>query len=360
MVSMDHIMSPNRTNRYRLNSPRSAGPAWAALSACIVAAAIILQAMAARGGVRTVIGGRGDGSRTVVGMGRSSPPPIPVRGSATAYFAGWGTHTENGTMYRTISVAIDEARHVQRMILANENAGGAYDPGKHVKKLSETLKVGDAVGFHYLTVYGRTYAAGIKLTKPLPSGPGAAPFTLISSKTVRSGNRNVMLLTVNAGVIPCQFSVVEELDDKGRSRPSREVTDALKEFYRGDLLNLEYNTVDYKFVLTGVKAARRSSRGTLIKITDRKIKGYKHMVAMIKTSTRTMTLTDPEAVIKLNLVNVANPTPDPPVQTALKSLKSGDYVRFTHRRQRGVFWLEEITPTARPTTRPSAPARRIR
>ena len=361
IVSLDHVMSPKRTNRCRLNPARSAGPGWIALSAGMVTAAVILHTVAASGGVKTVIGGSGTGKRTVVGMGRSTPQPKPVRGSATAYFAGWGTHTENGTTRRTISVAIDDARRVQRMILANENPGGVYNPGKHVKKLSETLKIGDAVGFHFLMVSERIFAAGITLEKPLPSEPGAAPFTLISTKTVRSGGQKVTILTANAGVIPCTFRLAEEVDENGRSRPSRKVTDTLKKFCRGDLLELEYKTINFQFVVTGVKAATRSSQGMLTKITHRKLKGYKHMVARIKTSKRTMTLTDPEAVIKLELKNVANPPPDPPVQTTLKSLQPGDHVMFKYRRQRGVYWLDEIYPVSRnrPTTRPSKSAKRI-
>ncbi|MBC8374121.1 MAG: hypothetical protein H8E53_11040 [Planctomycetes bacterium] len=344
-------MSPNCTNRCRLKAARSV---------VIVAAAVILQTVAVYGGVKTVIGGRrGRGPRTVIGMGRSTPQPQPVRGTASAYFAGWGTLTENGTTRRTISVAIDDARRVQKMILANENPDGAYDPGKHVKKLSETLKIGDAVGFHFLIANERVYAAGITLNKPLPGGSGAAPFTLIGSKTVRSGRQSAMFLTANAGVIPCTFRVADEVDENGKSRPSRKVTEALKQFCRGDLLELEYKTVNFQFVVTGVKAAIRSGQGMLTKITSRKLKGYKHMVTLIKTSKRTMTLTDPQAVIELNLKNVANPTPDPPVQTMLKALTPGDYVMFKYRRQRGVYWLEEIYPTSRPTTRPSHAANRI-
>jgi hypothetical protein len=347
---MDHIMSPNCTNRYRFNR---------ALLTVIVTAAVILHTVAAGAGVKTVIGGTGTGRRTVVGMGRSTPQPKPIRGSATAYFAGWGTHTENGTTRRTISVAIDDARRVQRMILANENPGGSYNPGKHIKKLSETLKIGDAIGFHFLMVSERIFAAGITLEKPLPREPGAAPFTLIGTKTVRSGGQKITILTANAGVIPCTFRVAEEVDENGKSRPNRKITEALKQFCRSDLLELEYKTINFQFVLTGVKAARRSGQGTLVKITERRLKGYKHMVARIKTSKRTMTLTDPEAVIKLELKNVANPPPDPPVQTTLKSLKPGDQVMFKYRRQKGAYWLDEIYPVSRPTTRPSRPASRI-
>jgi hypothetical protein len=355
MVSLDHIMSPNRTNRYRLNKPQTVA---------VLAVAVILHSVAVYGGVRTgtVVSGSGSGTgkRTVVGMGRSLPPPEPVRGSATAYFAGWGTHIENGTARLTMSVAIDEARRVQRIILPNTDPDAAtLDPGKSIKKLAETLKIGDAVGFYYMMVYNRIYATGVTLVKPLPSEPGAAPFTLIGSKIVRSGKQNVMILTANAGVIPCTFRVAEEIDDKGQPRPSRKVTDALKQFCRSDLLELEYKTVNFQFVLTGIKAARRSGEGVLTKITDRKFEGYKHMVAKIKTSKRTLTLTDPEAVIELELKNVASPPPDPPVQTALKSLGPDDYVMFKYRRQRGVYWLDEIYPASQPTTRPSDAAKGI-
>ena len=355
MVNLDHIMSPNRTNRYRLNRVQAVA---------VLAVAVILHSVAVYGGVRTgtVVSGSGVGTRkrTVVGMGRSLPPPKPVRGSATAYFVGWGTHVENGTAMLTMSVTIDEARRAQRIILPNTDPDGAtLNPGKSVKTLAETLRIGDAVGFYYMMVYNRIYATGVTLVKPLPSEPGAAPFTLIGSKTVRSGRQNVMIFTANAGVIPCTFRVAEEIDDKGQSRPSRKVTDALKQFCRSDLLELEYKTVNFQFVLTGVKAARCSGQGVLTKITDRRLKGYKHMVARIKTSKRTLTLTDPEAVIELNLKNVANPSPDPPVQTALKSLEPDDYVKFKYRRQRGVYWLDEITPSSRPAAKPSTPAKGI-
>ena len=322
----------------------------------ILAAAIILHAAAAYGGPRggTVVSGGGTRKRTIVGMGRKAPPPEPVRGSATAYFTGWGTYVDGGRAMLTMSVTIDKAQRVQRIIIPNADPDGVViDPGERIEKLAETLKIGDAVFFHYMMIYNRIYATGIKLVKRLPDRPGAAPFTFIGKKIVRSGKGGMMTVTANAGMIPCKFRVPEEVDANGISRPSSKVADALKQFCRSDLLELEYKTENFQFVLTGVKAARKTGHGALVKITGRKIKGYKHMVAMIKTPRRTLTLVDPEAVIKLELANVADPPPDPPVQTALKSLKPGDYVMFKYRRQRGVYWLDELYPASRPE--PTAP-----
>ncbi|MDP6634600.1 MAG: hypothetical protein QGG42_06865 [Phycisphaerae bacterium] len=338
-------MSAKRTNRYRLNPV----PSIAVLSV-----AIILHAVAAAGGIgtRTVITGSG-GKRTTVGMGTipNAPTPKPIRGVATAYFAKWGTHVENGTASLTMSVAIDEARRVQKVIIPNKDPKSVViAPDSQVKKLAETLKIGDAVKFNFMILNNRIYAANVLMVKPVSTESGAAPFTFIGTKSVRVGKQNIMTVTANAGVIPCTFRVPEEVDSKGRSRPLSKVADQLKKFCRSDLLELEYKTVNYQFVLTGVKAARRTDQGVIVKITSGKIKGYKHMVAKIKTARRTLTLTDPEAVIELKLKNVANPTPDPPVQTTLKTLKPNDYVMFKYRRQRGVYWLDEIYPASRPHT----------
>ena len=344
-------MSAERTNRYRLNG------AW---SVALLAAVVILQAVAAQGGIRTgtvtsssrtAAGGR---KTTSVGMGtisnsRRVVDPVVSTGTSGAYFSGWGTVVENGTASLTMSVAIDQGRHVQKIRIPNITPNSiTLNPGADIKKLADTLRIGDAVKFKYTIIGNRIYGTKISLLKRLSAESGAASFVFIGSKLVGSGKQKIMTVTANAGVTPCTFRVPEEVDDKGRPRPLAKVTDALKTFCRGDLLELEYKTVDYQFVLTGVKAARKSSRGVIVKVIDGKIKGYKHMGAMIKTTKRTLTLTDPEPVIELKLQNVTSPTPDPPVQTALKTLKPGDYVMFKYRRQRGVYWLDEIYATSHP------------
>ncbi|MCP4374717.1 MAG: hypothetical protein GY794_00845 [bacterium] len=347
-------MSTKCTNRYRLYGVLAVVLLFAVTLHSTATAQVVQDVKTSTVTSGTVLDTSGTisanrGNATVgIGLGVSPPQPQAVRGTASAYFAGWGTYTNGGTSWITMSVAIDKARHVQKLILPNEKPNGLCNPGKEVKTLSKTLKIGDAVGFHYLKLPGRIYAAKIKLVKPLPKGSGAAPFTLIRSKTSRSTSQKTMLLTANAGVIPCTFRVAEEIGEDGEIRPSRKVTDALKKFCRSDLLELEYKTVDFKFILTGVKAAVRSGEGTLTKITSKKIKGYQHLATLIKTSKRTMTLIDPEAVIKLNLKNVSDATPDPPVQTALKNLAPGDRVKFRYRRQKGTYWLEEIYQISQP------------
>ena len=288
---------------------------------------------------------------------KAPPPPKPVRGWASAYFAGWGTHTENGKTTLTMSVAIDDNRKIQRIILPNiDPKSGKLDPGKPVKELAKTLKIGDAIGFNYLMYDKRFYAAGLTLEKTAGAKKQPPAFTYIGKKLVRSGKDKAMFVTANAGVIPCTFRVPEEIDENGKSRPLKKVTDALKTFCRSDLVELEYKTVNFQFVLTGVKPAVKSGKGTLTKITERKIKGYKHLVALIKTAKRTMTLTDPEAVIKLKLKNVPNPAPDPQVQTVLPTLKPGDKVTFKYGRHRAAYWLKEIHLVGSPTTKPAGAA----
>ncbi|MDP6634601.1 MAG: hypothetical protein QGG42_06870 [Phycisphaerae bacterium] len=363
-------MSAKCTNRRRL------GGAWAVaivlVGVILQAGAVDAQTVARDVTTDTVTSGTVlDASATVssdmryvtVGMGaqNSKHTLIPARGLAAAFFTAWGTHVENGTASLTMSVAIDKARRVQKIIIPNKDPKSVViAPDDQVKKLAETLKIGDAVKFNFMILDKRIYAANVSMVKPVSAESGAAPFTFIGTKSVRVGKQNIMTVTANAGVTPCTFRVPEEIDAKGRSRPVARVADALKKFCRGDLLDLEYKTVNYQFVLTGVKAARKSSQGEIVRVLNGRIRGYEHMGVRIKTDKRTLTLTDPEPVIKLKLKNVSNPSPDPPVQTALKTLKPGDYVMFTYRRQRGVYWLDGIYPASRPDTKSPTQAKGIK
>ena len=339
----------------RMNRPRRNAGKLVVLFLCGVLIHTLANAAVRTG---TVISGSGSGKRTTVGMGTLAPrgpQPKPLRGTTTAYFTGWGTLVEKGTATLTMSVTIDQARRIQRIIIPNRDPKAVkMDPGDHVKKLAETLKIGDAVKFDFLITGNRVYGTNISLYKALSTGPGAAPFTFIRSKLIPAGKQKIMTVTATAGVNPCTFRVPEEVDDKGRSVPQRKVADQLKKFCRSDLLDLEYKTVNYHFVLTGVKAARKSDQGRVLKIDKTKIKGYEHMVVSIKTDRRTLRLIDPEPIIELKLKNVANPAPDPQVQTALKTIKPDDYVMFKYRRQRSVYWLDEIYPSSQSGPNPSS------
>ncbi|MDP6546796.1 MAG: hypothetical protein QGH60_22715 [Phycisphaerae bacterium] len=357
-------MSAKRINGDRFNG------AW---TLAIVLAAILLHAAAANAQVvvRDVIidtvrsGTVLDSTATVsrdrryvtVGMGlqNSGHTLRPAEGVAAAHFADWGMRIENGAAMLAMFVAIDRGRRIQKIIIPNKDPDAVtLGPEESVKKLAETLKIGDSVKFNY-TIYGnRIFGSNISLLKRMPTKSGAAAFTFIRSRMVRVGKQNIMTVTANAGVTPCTFRVPEEIDANERSRPLAKVTDALKNFRRGDLLDLEYKTVNYQFVLTGVKAARKLGHGEIVKILSRRSKGYEHLGAKIKTDKRTLRLTDPEPVIKLKLRNVSNPTPDPPVQTALRTFKPGDYVMFRYRRQRGVYWLDGIYPTSRHESKPES------
>ena len=282
-----------------------------------------------------------------------------VRGQSVGRFRRWGTHVESGAAMLAMFVATDEPRQVEKkIIIPNMNpAASRPSPDESVKKLADTLKVGDAVKFNHIIFGDHIYGADISLIKHPPTEGGAAPFVFIGSRLVRTGKGNTMTVTANAGVIPCTFRVPEEIDLKGRSKPIAKVAGALKNFRRGDLLELEYKTVDYKFILTGVKPAECMGQGVLRRISHAKFNGYKHMIATIKMPKRTIKLVDPEAVIELNLKGAPDPAPDPPVQTALKTLKPEDFVIFKYRRQRGVYWLDGIYPASRPTAMKPAPVK---
>ncbi|MBT3199175.1 MAG: hypothetical protein HN350_04585 [Phycisphaerales bacterium] len=302
-----------------------------------------------------------NGKRTSVGMGvmPSHTKVELVRGVAAAYFTRWGTHVEDGVAMLTMHVAIDGANRTQKIILPNKDPEGATrNPEDGVVKLAKTLKIGDAVMFNYLVYADQIFGANVQLFQRIADKPGAARFVYTGSKLVGSGKNKIMIVTAKAGVTPCVFKVPEEIGRDGKSKPIAKITDALKKFCTADLLELEYKTVDYQFVVTGVKAAKCTGRGFVTRITDTKRKGYKHMVAMIKTTKRIMTLIDPEAVIVLKMKNVSAPPIEPPVQTALKTLEPKNFVIFKYRRQRGVYWLDDIYPASPPPPKKTKPVKK--
>jgi len=365
MVKVGYTMSASCTDRYHLNvaplgvllvvvmglHSGTSGQVVQDIQTSTVTSGTVLD-------VNATINARRNG--VVMGIRASNSQVSLARGQSIARFARWGMHVENGMPMLAMFVADDDAQRVQKKIVIpnKDPAAPGPSPGESVKKLAATLKIGDAVKFNH-TIFGEhTYAADISpIERPPAKGAAAAPFVFIGSRLARTGKRTTMTVTANAGMIPCTFRVPEELDLEGRSKPIDKVASALKNFHRSDLLELDYKTVDYKFILTGVKPAESMGQGVLRRISHAKFNGYKHMIATIKMPKRTIKFVDPEAVIKLNLKGTPEAATDGPVQTALKTLKPEDFVIFKYRRQRGVYWLDGIYPASRPTDMKPAPVK---
>jgi len=298
-------------------------------------------------------------NRVLTTISASSSSLKLVRGQSIARFLRWERHVENRAAMLAMIVAVDKGKRVRKtIVIPNMSpAAGGSTPDESVKELAETLKIGDTVKFNYTMIGNRIYGSDILRPRQSPTKCADAPFVFISSRSVRTGKRIAMTVTANAGGVPCTFIVPEEVDLQGRRKPIAKIVDALKKFHRGDLLDIEYKTKDYKFIMTGAKAAECMTHGVLRRISYTNIRGYKHMVAAIKTPKGSVIrLVDPEAVIELDLRNAPDATADPPVQTALKTLKPKDFVIFKYRRQRGVCWLEGIYPASRMLAVKPAPA----
>jgi hypothetical protein len=278
-----------------------------------------------------------------------------TRGQSIANFIRWGINVENGAPMLAMFVAMDEAWGVEKEILIrNTNpAAAGPSPNESVKQLAEKLKIGDSVKFKHVIFDDHYFGDDITLIEHPPATGGVAPFVFIGSRFARTGKQRRMTVTANAGTISCTFRVPQETDRQGRSKPLTRIASVLASFRRGDLVDLDYKTEDYKFILTGIKPAECMGHGVIRRISYTKFNGYKHMVATIKMPKRTVKLVDPEAVIELDLKE----SPDRPVQTALKTLKPDDFVIFKYRRQRGVYWLNGIYPASRPIAMKPAPVK---
>ena len=304
IVKAGHTMSASRTDRYHLNMTPLGVILVVAAGLHSVASAQVVQDVrigTVTSGTVLDVDATVNARRNAVLMGiRTSISDVNLtRGQSIANFIRWGMHVENGAAMLAMFVAMDEARRVEKKIIIRNTdpAATGPSPDESVKKLAGTLRIGDAVKFNHVLFGGRFYGDDISPIERPPATGGAAPFVFIRSRLARAGKRSRMTVTANAGAIPCTFKVPEEIDLQGRSKPIARVAGALANFRRGDLLELDYKTKDYKFVLTGVKAAECMGHGVLRRISCTRLNGYKHMIATIKMPKRTIKLVDPEAVI---------------------------------------------------------------
>ena len=245
-------------------------------------------------------------------------------------------------------------RKTTTLIVPNKGAKDRkINPRADVAKLAGRLKIGDTVRFGYSSLAGRMTVTKLSITR-FAGRPDAEPkpFIFVSSRKLRTTKQSCLAVTARRDTTSWTFlaDLPEEKDSKGEvgadaaeSGAARALAEKAGRFRPGDLVSLEYKTVDYRFILTDIRARRMSGRGRLVRLGKRNIEGTVHDMALIATAGLPLS-----AVVPTVKGDDGRPAGDPKVTGAMKDLKLKQPVEFKYRREGGIIWLDEIAPAGEP------------
>ena len=280
--------------------------------------------------------------------------PKPVKGSVYGTFVGWGAGSDGKS--RTVCVQIIPKGRSSKVSLNVPNSSSKSTkatPVGFVTRVAGSLKLGDTVKIGYSSVAKRIWMTSLsrsgRPSKSKSKSPGAdqtasEAFVFVGSRKVRTSAGMRVAVLARKGSNMWTFSVPSEpADTKPKSQSysrSMETSNSAPKkppslaeqtaaFSPGDIVALGYKTVNYKFVLKSIAPYRMSATGRLTRVGKRSVRGVTYDAVFVRTSKQSLSL-----VVPLTLAST------------LETLKTGQPVNVTYRKQGGVMWLDEITPTA--------------
>lgn len=294
-------------------------------------------------------------------------PPKPVKGSCEGTFVGWGTGSDGKS--RTVAIQIVPTGKSSKVSLNVPNSTkGKTSPVSYVAKVADKLKIGDTVKIGYSSLGGQTWMTSLSpggsssKSKSRSGGDTAASeaFTFVSSRKVKTSGGMRVSLVARKGSITWTFQLPAETPaaadaktssyngDEGTADTESDKPATLSaqvaEFKSGDLVALGYKTVNYKFVLESIAPYRMSATGRLLKKGKRGIRGVIYNAVFIRTAKQSLALIVPTTTAAGSKTNAAE------LASALETIKEGQQVELTYRKQSGVLWLDGITPATAETT----------
>jgi len=227
-------------------------------------------------------------------------------------------------------------------------------PAAFASKAADSLKLGDTVKVGYTSLGKKIWMTSLsRAGGPSKSKRGSSSidqtvpeaFVFIAARKVRTSAGMRIAVLARKGSNMWTFSVPPEpADTKTKPEPysrSMETSDSapkkppslseqLAAFAPGDVVALGYKTVNYRFVLESIAPYKMSATGRLLKVGKRSVRGVMHDAAFVRTTT------------KQSLALVVPATGATTLASTLETLKAGQNVDITYRKQKGVTWLEEI------------------
>jgi len=143
---------------------------------------------------------------------------------------------------------------------------------------------------------------------------------------------------------PEPYSRSTDISDSTPERPLS-LSEQAAAFSPGDIVALDYKTVNFKFVLNSIRPFQLSATGRLVRVGKRSIRSVIHDAAFVKTTSNQSLV-----LIVGTTTGTGSKTNAAALAETLKTLKIGQQVDISYRKQKGVLWLDEITAAAADVT----------
>jgi len=292
--------------------------------------------------------------------------PKPVSGSVSGTFVGWGTGSDGKS--RTVCIQMIPQGRSSKVSLNVPNTSSKSakpTPAGFVAKVAGSLKLGDPIRIGYssldrriwMTSLSRSGRASKSKSKSAGGGQNASDaFVFVACRKVRTSAGMGATVLARKGSNMWTFRLPPEpTDTKATPEPysrSTETSDSTPErpltlseqaaaFSPGDIVALGYKTVNYKFVLNSIRPYQMSDTGRLMRVGKRSVRGVMHDAAFVKTTTNQSL-----ALLVGTTTGTGSKTYTVALAATLKTLKIGQPVDISYRKQKGVLWLDEITAAA--------------
>ena len=238
-------------------------------------------------------------------------------------------------------------------------------PAGFVAKVADSLKLGDPIRIGYSSLDRRIWmtslsrSGGASKSKSKSAGGdqnASQAFVFVASRKVRTSAGMGVTVLARKGSNMWTFSLPPEAaDTKAKPEPhsrSTETSDSeskqpgslseqVAAFSPGDIVALGYKTVNYKFVLESIRPYQMSDTGRLVRVGKRSVRGVIHDAAFVKTTSNQSLV-----LIVGTTTGTGSKTNAAALAETLKTLKIGQLVDISYRKQKGVLWLDEITAAA--------------
>jgi hypothetical protein len=190
-----------------------------------------------------------------------------------------------------------------------------------------------------------------RIARPKSASDSINVFTFVGSKKTRtsSGIGTVVLARKKSRIwtfqLPPESPTAEPVSQSiaggdATPRSPGTLSEQVARFVSGDPIVLDYNTVNYKFVLKSIDWHRTTESATLMRVGERTVKGVIYNVAYIKTAKKqSLSLMVPTTT------SVGSGTTAVAMTETLKSLKEGQQITVTHIQKKRVLWLDGISPS---------------
>ena len=296
--------------------------------------------------------------------------PKPVKGSVYGTFVGWGAGSDGRS--QTVCVQMVPKGRSSKVSLNVPNSSPKSvkaTPAAFVTKAANSIKLGDTVKIGYSSLGKKIWMTSLSRSagpsKSERGSPGvdqtaAEAFVFVATRKVRTSAGMSTAVLARKGSNMWKFSLPPEpAETKTKPEPysrSMETSDSAPKkppslseqvaaFSPGDIVALGYKTVDFKFVLESIAPHRMSATGRLLQVGKRSIRGVMHDAVFVRTTSKQSL-----SLIVPTTTSTGSKTNAEALASTLKTLKAGQNVDITYRRQKGVTWLEKITISATAVT----------